>query len=511
MASEGVIEKRLAWTTPSWLQGLRILVLASVAVTVLVMGLAQTGSPLVVTVDGQRYEMRTHAATVGEALGRAGFDLHPQDRITPGLDVSLQPGLIIQVQRARPIELQVDGKTRQVRTHATTVGQLLAEAGVPPGPSDEIWLDERLVEPDAPLWGSEVVADRAVSYRGGPRTSTEAGRNSPPVVALRRAVSLFLDDNGVTRRLHTTSDTIGQVLHEQGTLLFLGDEVNPGLQDRVTPGMTVTILRSVPVQIRVDGRTIHTRTRAEDVAGVLGQEGVALIGKDRTQPGLSAPVRSGMTIQVIRVREEIAVEFEEIPFQTEWVPDPEVEIDNIRLARAGQVGLTKRRYRVVYEDDQEIRRTLEDVWAEQPPITKTMAYGTKIVIRTLETPDGPIEYWRKMRVYTTAYTAATCGKPRSHPRYGYTRLGLRLTKGIVAVDPTVIPLKTRMYVPGYGLAFAGDTGGGVKGKFVDLGFDEGKYESWHWWTDIYLLTPVPPPNKILWILPDWPKFPDRRR
>ena len=175
------------------------------------------------------------------------------------------------------------------------------------------------------------------------------------------------------------------------------------------------------------------------------------------------------------------------------------------------MALTKRRYRALYENDQEVGRTLEDVWTEQPPTTKTMAYGTKIVIRTLETPDGPIEYWRKMRVYTTAYTAAQGGKPRSHPRYGYTRLGLRLTKGIVAVDPTVIPLKTRMYVPGYGFAFAGDTGGGVKGKFVDLGFDEGKYQSWHWWTDIYLLTPVPSANKIRWILPDLPRFPDRRR
>jgi 3D (Asp-Asp-Asp) domain-containing protein len=140
-----------------------------------------------------------------------------------------------------------------------------------------------------------------------------------------------------------------------------------------------------------------------------------------------------------------------------------------------------------------------------------MAYGTKIVIRTMDTPDGPIEYWRKMRVYTTAYTAATCGKTRDHPRYGYTRLGWWLTKGIVAVNPDVIPLKTKMYVPGYGHAIAGDTGGGVKGKFVDLGYDEGKYQSWHWWSDIYLLTPVPPRNKILWILPDWPKYPDRRR
>jgi uncharacterized protein YabE (DUF348 family) len=487
-----------------------VLGLIAGAVALLTLGLARTGSPLVVEVDGQRHEARTHAMTVGQALGRGGFDLYPEDRVSPGLDTELQPGMVVRVKRARPVDLHVDGRTRQLRTHATVVGQLLAEAGVQLGPADEIWLDGRLAEPVLLLWGEEADAP-GTSHRGGPRVPVDAGAGDPPVIAVRRALSLSLNDDGASTTLYTTSDTVAQVLQEHGIFLYLGDEVQPGLQDRVTPGMAVTIDRSVPIQIKADGRTIHTRTRAGEVAGALGQEGIALLGKDRVEPAISAPIRSGATVRVIRVREELAIEFEPIPFQTEWVPDPKVEIDNIRLVQEGQVGLTKRRYRVVYENDQEVDRYLEDVWAEQPPITKTMAYGTRIVIRTLETPDGEIEYWRKMRVYTTSYTAATCGKPRDHPRYGYTRLGIWLTKGIVATDPTVIPLKTRLYVPGYGLAFAGDTGGGVKGKFVDLGFDEDNYESWHWWMDVYILTPVPAPDKIRWILPDMPKFPDRRR
>jgi 3D (Asp-Asp-Asp) domain-containing protein len=211
------------------------------------------------------------------------------------------------------------------------------------------------------------------------------------------------------------------------------------------------------------------------------------------------------------VHQEYEVEFDAIPFQTIWVPDPEVEIDNVRLVQDGQVGLTKRRYRVVYENGQEVDRFLEDIWAAQSPITKTMAYGTKIVVRTLDTPDGPVEYWRKMRVYVTSYMPRSCGKPPDHPRYGYTRLGVKLRRGIVATDPNVIPLRSWMYVPGYGKAIAADTGGGVKGKFVDLGFTDDDYESWHWWMDVYLLTPVPPSHKIRYVLPNWPRFPDRGR
>ena len=101
--------------------------------------------------------------------------------------------------------------------------------------------------------------------------------------------------------------------------------------------------------------------------------------------------------------------------------------------------------------------------------------------------------------------------PRSSPSYGRTRIGLPLSTGIVAVDPTVIPLRSWLYVPGYGKGLAGDTGGGVKGKFVDLGYSEGEYRSWHWWSDVYLLWPPPPTYQIRWVLPDWPRYPDRRR
>jgi 3D (Asp-Asp-Asp) domain-containing protein len=70
-----------------------------------------------------------------------------------------------------------------------------------------------------------------------------------------------------------------------------------------------------------------------------------------------------------------------------------------------------------------------------------------------------------IQMLATAYTAscAGCG--------GMTAIGRRAGHGIVAVDPRVIPLGTRLYIPGYGLAVAGDTGGDIVGRRIDLGFD----------------------------------------
>jgi uncharacterized protein YabE (DUF348 family) len=501
------------------LRGLAAAGLLAAGLALLGLGLAHSGSSVWLDVDGRRTHLRTHAATVGAVLRQAGVSLYTEDRISAGLETAPAAGQTIRVQRARPVVLSVDGRLWQVRTHVETVGQVLSEAGIALGTGDEIWLrrpgdgldadcQARLAH--AQPCGREVSPEASLRALAGqePQTTADA---AAPHVTVRRATAIVLTDAEYTTMLYSTAETVGQLVSERGIRLFVGDTITPALQSRIEPGTTVDIRRSVPVEIVADGHSIRTRTLAGTVAGVLAQERVALVGRDAVQPAMDSPVLAQMTIRVTRIREELEVEFENIPYQTVWTADPELELDTRQLVQNGQLGLTKRRYRIVYEDGRKVSRTLEDAWTEQQPVTKTLSYGTKIVIRTLDTRDGPIEYWRKMRAYTVSYTAASSGKAKTDPRYGYTRLGILATKGVAAVDPTVIPLRSRIYVPGYGRAIAADTGGGVKGKLVDLCFDVGKYESWHRWTDIYLLTPVPPRSQIRWLLPDWPKFPDRRR
>ena len=72
-------------------------------------------------------------------------------------------------------------------------------------------------------------------------------------------------------------------------------------------------------------------------------------------------------------------------------------------------------------------------------------------------PQPPPPGGRKMVVSATCYILK-----------GTTASGLPVGPGIVAVDPTVIPLGTRLYIPGYGKGVAADTGGGIKGKIIDL-------------------------------------------
>jgi len=80
--------------------------------------------------------------------------------------------------------------------------------------------------------------------------------------------------------------------------------------------------------------------------------------------------------------------------------------------------------------------------------------------------DGTVKLARAaMAMVATAYTADCYGCS------GITKIGMPAGHGVVAVDPSVIPLGTRLYIPGYGAAVAGDTGGAIHGNRIDLGFN----------------------------------------
>ena len=167
----------------------------------------------------------------------------------------------------------------------------------------------------------------------------------------------------------------------------------------------------------------------------------------------------------------------------------------------GTPGTRRKLTRITVENNVPKEEYLVGEWLLRPPVNESIGYGTNIVVRTMDTPDGPIEYWRVVSMRATAYTAATSGKPASHPAYGITASGVPAGTGVVAIDPAVVPFRSNLYVPGYGVAFAGDTGGAVKGRIIDLGYDEGELISWSGFIDVYFLTPVPPADRINYLLP----------
>jgi uncharacterized protein YabE (DUF348 family) len=467
---------------------------------------AWTATPIAVTVDGVAETVRTHRRTVGPLLADLDIQLGPADRVSVPLDSRISTLNEITIQRARPVRLLADGRTMTAYTWANTVRGLLADAEISADNYDQILLNGVRVKLDDPL-PARVQTLAQPTYDWGHRW--DGLRIEPLQVRIYRAIPIYVDDGNLPFTIRTTAQTVGEALRQAELTLYLGDTVQPSLGSPVSTGLRVFIQRSVPISLKVDGRLIKTRSQGKTVGDALTEMGIGVAGLDQVTPPLETKLYDNVEIKITRVVEDVEVEEDIVPYETVFVPDPNLLIDTQQVVNPGAEGITRRRYRVRYEDGQETERVLEDKWVAQEPAQRVIAYGQKIIPRTYVTADGQeITYWRHIRMKASSYSAGTAGVSPDAPWYGRTRTGDRMRYGVVAIDPRIIPLRTKVYVSGYGFGDALDTGSAIRARRIDLGYDDSNLVLWNRWVDVYLLWPPPPSYQITWVLPNWPPVPN---
>jgi 3D (Asp-Asp-Asp) domain-containing protein len=288
-------------------------------------------------------------------------------------------------------------------------------------------------------------------------------------------------------------------LQEAGVILDEGDRVEPALETPLTKDLTVKITRARPISIQTKDEVFEVKSAAATVGEALSDAGFGLQGADYSIPDSFQPVPTDGNIRVVRVREEVLLTQTNIPFGVEYIQSDEVELDKRDIVRPGEFGVEVKRTRIIYEDDQEVNRVEEVTWVAKEPVDQLTGLGTKVVVRTMDTPNGPIEYWRAVNVYATSYSPCRSGGDRCY--YG-TSSGLPADYGVIAVTRAWYNLMVgqQLYVPGYGIGTIGDIGGGIPGKYwIDLAYSDDGYIAWYHNVTAYFLTPVP--DNIPWILP----------
>ncbi|HUN23419.1 MAG TPA: ubiquitin-like domain-containing protein, partial [Anaerolineales bacterium] len=305
--------------------------------------------------------------------------------------------------------------------------------------------------------------------------------------------------DGETRTLQSQARTVGEFLAEQGVTLHLQDQVFPAYASRLQANDTVTVTRAQAFTAVLDGTPRTLYTTAQTVGGALAQVGIGLNGGDWSVPAPDEPLPANRTVQVLRWQERLLSEQAPLPFDSLSQAIPNLPLDQTQLIATGQAGLLLKQTRLTTLAGQEVRRIGVAEWQALAPQDRIVGYGTQVVEQSMDTPDGLVVYYRALSMYATSYSASRAGKSPTSRSYGITASGQRLTKGLVAVDRSLIPLGTRLYIPGYGFAVAADTGGGVKGRMIDLGYDDENYISWHQTVTVYFLAPAP--ADILWVFP----------
>jgi uncharacterized protein YabE (DUF348 family) len=373
---------------------------------------------------------------------------------------------------AQPITIHiVEGDSARSLSFAlASPASAAAQAGLSPAAGDRLLLNGVEVPPDLPL---------------APGTGY--------TLQVRRAELVTLVTPDGEKPYQSAAPNVGLFLREAGVPLGLADFVSPPPGTPLSAGLRVEYRPARELTVRADGVEVLVRSSAATVGQALAEAGIPLLGLDASLPPESDPLPADGQVRVIRVREALVLQQKPIPYEIEFVPSDDLELDSQNILQAGMPGLAVSRTRIRYEDGVEVSRTEEAETLVRAPVKRVVGYGTKVSLKTLAVPGGQIQYWRAVRMYSTSYSPCRSGVP-GKCFYG-TASGLPVKRGVVSMSRSWYNQLAgmRVYIPGYGTAVIADVGGGFPDgrPWIDLGFSDEDYETWSGWITVYFLAPIP--------------------
>ncbi|HUF53571.1 MAG TPA: G5 domain-containing protein [Dehalococcoidia bacterium] len=358
--------------------------------------------------------------------------------------------------------------TSVLRTQAESVSGILV--GVGRADNASLTLEAQ----SAP--GAEIIPQPLLSAVARLSARGALGGDGPPLsVPLNaKTVSFTLHERGIASSQVTAYDTVGDALAAAGVELGQFDQVSPPPDEKLTAGMHVHVDYATRVHLVYGTEVQIIETQARSIREMFAEQAIDVEASDMVFPDGSKSVREGMTVKVILVRTALVYEDVPVPFRTSTRYDYGIPMGQKVVQTPGAEGAARKTYEAKTVNGREVGRVFvgEEVIE---PTNEVVLLGAKqptiVPVDNGGAAPGEGECRQRMVVWATYYTAASAGGT-------ITRTGTGVYKGIIATDPNVIALGTRMWVPGYGYGIAADTGGGVIGAHIDLAYGENDVYDW---------------------------------
>lgn len=340
------------------------------------------------------------------------------------------------------VTLEVNGEKRTINTHAHTVGELLSAQEIEVAKFDVV----------TPSVNTPIEEGLSVRWEQAKEVAIQVGPENTTI--------------------WTTEDKVKDVLAQADIDITEHDQVSPALDEEVGADNLIAVEKAFEVTLEDGGEEKKVWSTSTTVADFLKRENIHLNEDDRLNRKADGYLKPGSFVQVVRVEKVTDVVEEPANFAVETRNDPKLLKGREKVVQEGKKGTVSRKFEVVKENGKEVSRTLLAETTITEPQKKIVAVGTKKMVasassgvgvsRSNAEPSGGKEFY----VTATAYTAYCNGCS------GITHTGINLRANpnvkVIAVDPKVIPLGSKVWVEGYGYAVAGDTGGAIKGKKIDL-------------------------------------------
>jgi len=338
----------------------------------------------------------------------------------------------------KSVTLDANGEKIEVATHAKTVEQLLQDQNIDVAEHDKI----------SPSLNTTIVNGLAITWEQA------------------KEVTISVDGN--QSKVWTTETQVKDILKEANIEVSEHDSLVQGLDTEIGADNKIDIQKAFQVSL-VDG--INKRqvwSTSTTVANFLKQQGIQLNEFDRVENNLKDVLTPESKITVVRVEKVIDVVEDSLDFAIEKKQDASMQKGKQKVVKAGEKGTISRTYEIVKENGQVVAKNLQSEKVIKEPKEQLVAVGTKTVVASAATVSrGSAEPSNGKEFYVTA-TAYT---PYCKGCSGTSATGINLRSGglkVIAVDPSVIKLGSKVWVEGYGTAVAGDTGGAIKGNKIDI-------------------------------------------
>jgi uncharacterized protein YabE (DUF348 family) len=292
--------------------------------------LRMPGDDVSVETVGRRWKKRFLKATIAAIL------------------LSATGGGAVAMAMDKDVTVDVDGKATHIRTYDQTVGAVLRDQGIKPGPHDAL-----SPSPSAPI--------------------TDGGK-----IMLERGRLLRLTVDGVTQDHWTRAQTVGDALRQLNMVTKdAWVSTGPGSQLPLA-GMAVQIRTPKSItMIDGAGAPLQVTTTDATVGDVLRDHHVTIGPNDSVNPGLKVPVTAGMQILISRTGVSVITVTQSIPAPVQKIPDPTVDSGVQTILNPGAAGSQIVTYRVTLVNGKESKREQITVQVTQQPVAKVVKEGTK--------------------------------------------------------------------------------------------------------------------------------------
>lgn len=388
-------------------------------------------------------------------------------------------GLILFEATKATVDVTQNGEKETVKTHSNTVGELLDELEITVSEHDDLSHDER----------EELESGMEIEYK--------------------EAEQIFVTIDEEKHEYYTTADDVGTFLSEENLAFSERDDLSFNLDDKIEPELNLVIDQAYQVTINNGGEKEKVWSTSGTIEELLADHNIELNKADKIKPALDKEHDSKTVVKITRVKKEKDTIEERLAFQVEEKQDANLEKGKTKVIEEGQEGSVVKVYEVVKENGKEVERELIEEEVTQERKNRVIAVGTKVeesqgdlVTLSNKQEKAPAKAEPKKETSNSPSNnveqkKATESKPKSKPENkpqepkgkeltmnataysadcngcsGITATGINLkadrNKKVIAVDPSVIPLGSTVWVEGYGTAIAGDTGGAIKGNRIDL-------------------------------------------